>query len=604
MASQASTPLERNIALCYVRLSQAPRIAKPLSKKEKRAQRTAPKKFKKVTDVSEMLDSPERQIANIKAACEKRGLIPEFYQDVDGHRSGTTERNRPGWLDLKKRIGAPGVAAVVANDLSRLHRKSARMSDLLDLLAEFEMDLILAAPGREVDTATPLGQMFVMMAAIFDELYAKDIAIRTRDSTTRRKQMGKPINLPFGTQRAESGYLEPSIEGAWLMPDGHYEMGYSDEPSPDEAALWRGYYDCARRMMDIYTENKYGAERIAYLLNLEGWAFKDRSETPRPIDKDDLRRVLHNWPEYGGLALGGHALHRSIHDVNADTVELVPERAVYPVELLLKVARVLRTRAFAPRNHGIKRSTRTYAMQGVLFCAHCEQRALKHDEPALRSKLWGKTAKDSRYRHQEGVKGCGCTNRSVTCDALEEDVGRLLRLMCIREDVVQLMIAQATEAKAPDKSSGPSVEQKKQAALARSQRRIQAAKRLFRDGDMEEAEYDAILREADEETQSWKRMTSERERVEYELRAVVEMLIKLAAIWDAGDLEQRQSLIQSLFTHIIYDLDTRRIVNFKLKPWVERFVELRLETEKTEKGALNPRDVRWSRRDSNPRHQI
>jgi len=89
-------------------------------------------------------------------------------------------------------------------------------------------------------------------------------------------------------------------------------------------------------------------------------------------------------------------------------------------------------------------------------------------------------------------------------------------------------------------------------------------------------------------------MTSERERVEYELRVVVEMLIKLAAIWDTDDPEQRQSLIQILLTHVIYDLDTRRIVNFKLKPWVERFVELRLETEKTEKGAqiaplfLNP----------------
>ena len=119
---------------------------------------------------------------------------------------------------------------------------------------------------------------------------------------------------------------------------------------------------------------------------------------------------------------------------------------------------------------------------------------------------------------------------------------------------------------------------------------VQAAKRLFRDGDMEEAEYDAILRESDEEVQAWNRMTSEQEKVEYELRSAIEMLTKLSAVWDAGDADQRQSLIRSLFSHVVYDLDARRIASFKLKPWVERFVDLRVQTEEI---VVNPRDVRW-----------
>jgi DNA invertase Pin-like site-specific DNA recombinase len=598
MASRTSAPIERRIALCYVRVSSAPSIIKESAQKEKRAARRSkakPKNKPSRIDLSEMLDSPERQRANIMAACEKRGWIPEFYEDVDGHRSGTTEKNRPKWLALKQRIGDPDVVAVVANDLSRLHRKSARMSDLLDLLGEYDMALILAAPGREVDTTTPMGQMFIMMAAMFDEFYAKDISIRAKDSHARRKDLGKAINVPFGAQRSDDGYLEPAEDGAWLMPDGQFEPGFYDDVPPDPAALWRGYYDCAQRMMELYIENKLGLERLAYFLNLEGWAFRDRHDVPRPIDKDDLRRVLRNWPEYGGLVLGGAARHRSVQEVNADSVTLLPERAIFPVELLLKVARVLRERTYEQPNHGLKRITRAYALHGMLFCAHCEARVMDNGDLSMRGKLWGKAGKDTRYRHQEGIKGCGCTNRSVTCDEVEDDVGRLLQLMCVREDVVQRMIDHAADVNPTDIKRLASLETQKKSAVERAQRRVQAAKRLFRDGDMEEAEYDAILRESDEEVQAWNRMTSEQEKVEYELRSAVEMLTKLSAVWDAGDAEQRQSLIRSLFSHFVYDLDARRIASFKLKPWVERFVDLRVQTEEI---VVNPRDVRWPRRAS------
>ncbi len=603
MSAHASAPRERNVALCYVRLSVAPRASKLADRNKAKRNKVRPTKSKRNTlDLSEMLDSPERQRANIQAACDKRGLIPEFHEDVDGHRSGTSEKNRPGWLALKQRLNDPDVAAVVANDLSRLHRKSARMSDLLDVLAENDIALILAAPGREVDTATPMGQMFVMLAAMFDEFYAKDISIRSKDSAAHRREMGKALNLPFGTQRTEEGYLEPSEAGAWLMPDGQHEPGYVDDVPPDDAALWRGYYDCAQHMLESYAENKFGIERLAYMLNLEGWAFRDRDEMPRPIDKDDVRRVVHNWAEYGGVVLGGVARKRSIYEVNADTVQLNPERAVLSVELLTKVARVLRERAYEPRNRGVKRVTHAYALHGMLYCAHCEHYALEHDNANLRSKLWGKTSKDSRYRHQEGVKSCGCTNRSVTCDDVEDDVGRLLRLMCVREDVVHIMLDHAANFNAPDEAeTSRNIEVQKKNALVRCQRRIQAAKRLFRDGEMEEAEYDAILRDTDEEIQGWERMTSEQEKMEYELRSAVDMLTRLSAVWDAGNAEQRQSLIRSLFIHVIFDLDARRIVDFKLKPWVERFIELRIQAENV---PLNTRDVTWPRRDSNPRHAV
>src|SRR5437773_114567 len=146
------------------------------------------------------MDSPERQRANIQAACEQHGWKPEWYEDVEGHRSGTSEKNRPGWLALKRRLPDPDVTALVANDLSRLHRKSWRVGDLVDFVQEHDITLVLAAPGRQIDTSTPMGQMFAMLASIFDEYYAKDMSIRQKDSIAHRKRQGKAINLPFGTK--------------------------------------------------------------------------------------------------------------------------------------------------------------------------------------------------------------------------------------------------------------------------------------------------------------------------------------------------------------------------------------------------------------------
>src|SRR5450631_1545109 len=81
-------------------------------------------------------NSPERQKANIQVICDRNNWIPEWYIDADGHKSGRSEQNRPSWLALKARLGDPDVVALVANDTSRLHRKSWRIGDLLDFLQE------------------------------------------------------------------------------------------------------------------------------------------------------------------------------------------------------------------------------------------------------------------------------------------------------------------------------------------------------------------------------------------------------------------------------------------------------------------------------------
>ena len=135
--------------------------------------------------------------------------------DADGHKTGTKEKNRPGWLAVKARLGDPDVVALVANDLSRLHRKGWRIGDLLDFVDEYGVKLVLAAPGKQMDFSTPQGRIVAQVGALFDEWYAIDISQRSRDMIAHRKRDGKTVGLPpFGTVRGEDGYLKPSPLGA------------------------------------------------------------------------------------------------------------------------------------------------------------------------------------------------------------------------------------------------------------------------------------------------------------------------------------------------------------------------------------------------------
>jgi len=274
---KGSTPKASNIALCYVRQS--------------------------FTRDEDDKNSPERQRANIERVCQENGWTPEWYEDAEGHKSGRKVKNRPGWLALEKRLNDNDGAALVANDLARLHRKGWRVGDLIERLERFEIALVLAAPNRHVDTSTPMGRIFIQFAAIFDEYYAEDISQRVKDNIHYRKSLGKGVGKPpFGTIRGEDGYLIPITDGAWLLENGKFVAGKADEP-PETGAIWRSYFECAGRILSLYSENQLGLENIAYQMNEDGWPFCDRWGNPRMGTRDDIRRVVGNWPEYGGIVM-------------------------------------------------------------------------------------------------------------------------------------------------------------------------------------------------------------------------------------------------------------------------------------------------------------
>ncbi len=560
--------VERKFALCYVRMSYT-------------------------LNASEA-DSPERQEANCRAFCERKGWLPAFYYDVDKHKSGTQEKNRPGWLALKQRMDDPDVVAIVSNDLARLHRKGWRVGQLIDWVEEHGIYLALAAPGRELDFSDPRDRLTATFIAMLDEYYAADIGTRVKDSIVYRKSKGVTVGRPpFGTIRNADGYLIPSPYGAWRLPNGDFVSGTADDAPPDPGAAWKGYYECAKTVLEKYTLGQQGTDGLAYAMTDEGWAFRNSLGYPRRFTGDDIRRITSNWREYAGMVGQGRAKDKNASLIqDASGVLYDTGRAVFDLELLHQVAEMQTQRSITTRPFGKKREAHFCALTGLLHCAHCEHTAAEKRDPTLRSRISG-TKKNEifLYRHASSHR-CTCKARSVPMAVIETDFVRLLGLLSLDKTLFPSMLELSLALNGP--VSGQSAEalaQEKADAIDRGKRKIEAARYLYEDGDLTRDEYLRRKEQNEAEMAHWEARTSETEQAAKALLMCVEALDKITKLWDYAEPEDRQGLARLLFESISYDLGKQQITDFRLKPWADEYLVLREalydEDERKNHGGTN-----------------
>ena len=550
MSSLNSSELQsERIALCYIRLSY--------------------------TREGDDTQSPERQRANILRKCQQEGLSPVWFEDVDGHRSGRDVSKRPGWQSLVAHLDKPNIAAVIANDLSRLHRKGWRIGKLIDTLEQRGIALITAAPGKEINTATSMGKFIINLTATFDEQYADDIAEKVCDGIQFRKSNGKSVGRPpFGTIRGADGFLKPRLDGAWWLLDGRYVKGNPEMP-PEPGAVWHSYYATAERILLLYAEGNIGAEALAYRMNDEGYPFRDRKGSPRSLNVDDVRRVLANWPEYGGVVMDTRAKDRSIHTLDeAESLPLDPQRAVFPVELLLKVGKVRSGRSLRPVDRGHKQAVYPHPLSYITRCAHCEALVKAEGDLHKRSNLTGTLNKElRRYRHKAGVT-CGCKTRSVFAEDLEADFARLIRGLTVSQEALALMVDLASYMEMPEEGATADPEVERQRNIERIKKKIRNTKTLFAEGHIELDEFRQRLADNERELAHWEAYMTQREQVQLELSKCLESIQQVTSLWEAAEPKERQIMARNLFDYIVYDLDKQQIVDFRLKPWADRFLVL------------------------------
>jgi len=323
-----------------------------------------------------LLNSIDRQTSNVLSLCQQQAWEPLVFVEPEGHRSAYGEDNRPEWQRLKEWLDNPQVVAVVANDPSRLYRKMWCMGSFIETLDHWQVQLRFASPGSPVkDISHPADRFILQMYALMDESYVHDMARRQKDNVAYRKARGITTGMtPFGLVRNAQGYLIPSALGAWMMANGRAVPGHRQGDRPTEGGEWRRYYHCAYRILTLYAGGDLGRDTIARRLDEEGWRFKDRWGQPRPLVADDIRRVTGNWAEYGGMVGLNRAKDRAVDGLDVATLAFVPERAVFPLELLGAVVEVMQARC---HRRGRDRTPRRepLPLANLCVCAHCDMEA-------------------------------------------------------------------------------------------------------------------------------------------------------------------------------------------------------------------------------------
>ncbi len=169
----------------------------------------------------------------------------------------------------------------------------------------------------------------------------------------------------------------------------------------------------------------------------------------------------------------------------------------------------------------------------------------------------------------------------------ERDLGRLLQLLTVDTEQIEVMTRLGLQAlTTQEKAQSEDIEAQKRAAIAKCRRRIDAARNLYEDGDLSREEYLKRKETNEREIAHWEAQTVETEKIALELTLCLEAINRINKLWEISDDEDRQGMARNLFSSITFNLDTQRIVDFRLKAWADQFivsrVALHIEENNTE----------------------
>lgn len=95
----------------------------------------------------------------------------------------------------------------------------------------------------------------------------------------------------------------------------------------------------------------------------------------------------------------------------------------------------------------------------------------------------------------------------------------------------------------------------------------------------------------EDELRHWQNYSSETTQMQIQLTMCVNAFTRLVDLWKSSSDEGRQTLAKGLFEEIVFDLDDQMMVDFKLKPWAERFLVVRGLQTGAEGTALPPAGI-------------
>jgi site-specific DNA recombinase len=318
----------------------------------------------------------DRQPFSLGAQAER---LDAYARSQDGWRivrrftdraSGAT-LERPG-LDRALEEAAAGVCELLL--VYRVDRLSRSVRQLAQVAEELERSgVALRSATEPFDTSSPAGKMMLQMLGVFAEFERATIVER----------------ITTGMERAAS-------EGRWVV--GRVPYGYLRDPQTKLIHPNEPQAAVVRRIFQMYTEGRMGAEAIAKVLNAEGHRTKNGVAFARPI----VLAILSN-PIYAGKVGFRGRIHPGLHEAVVDPGSFE------------EAGRILAERG---ESQALKRAHPTnFLLSGVIRCGRC-RKAYVGTSAHGRNGLYRYYVCSTRYRYGTEF----CPGERLPKDALEEAV--------------------------------------------------------------------------------------------------------------------------------------------------------------------------------------
>lgn len=348
------------------------------------------------------LISPERQARACDLWIEMQGsqYTIEWYEDVDGHRSGREEKGRPGWQNLMAQLDRPEVAGVIADSFDRCYRNVHQFLNFLNRLEHLNKRLITVKEG--LDTTSTLGRAIVTILMVIYQLESDQTSDRmTANVKYKREVLGRHWGpTPFGCDRNDQGHLIPTAKTYYLNPltgearPGPVILSSAERVSKDggnEGLEPRRYHDALLQLYQLYATGQHSYDTVALMLNAAGWRYyaNAKGSIPRPFTRDDVRRATSFWQLFKGELPLGNITNTTGPVLTGGHAPILPPALCDEVGQI----RQTRNRQFARRRG--KQPAHFYLLTGLIHCAACGK------------PLMGNFQKGRRiYRHYGAKKEC------------------------------------------------------------------------------------------------------------------------------------------------------------------------------------------------------
>lgn len=483
--------------------------------------------------------SEVKQRDAIQEVCERLRLgQPDWYSDVEGHRSGRYEHTRPGWRSAKARFLSAPKSIMIVYELDRSNRNVQAMADLIETI--------------RTDTSR---RRLIMIQNRFDSAVngwgAREVRNLLDDAVSAQYESDKTSERMIYTIATLRAHQVP-----WgKAPYGMFRSGrgmkvrFSPAPYADQVVDVLRMYSTGTPIAEIV--GRMNAEKRLY--HKRAKADSGTTTTYAPWTPARVAGVVESAMVLGGYwtRVAGPSCARPVRSYGNGPLlaqhiakyDYVRSPAIDPVidEELLEA--VLKTRlhwhVLRPRT---ALDMHVYLLSGILF----------HKEERLR----GQTVGRKQYYRTRSAP-----SMSWYADSIEESLIERLSSLHFSEQV-RIDVQQTIDAMRDNDRRHNAVDSRDKAA-----RGILALERRFTLGDIEEPVYRALRAELNETIRAADLIISETEHGVDALSA----LNKMSETLRGASRRMQQTAIFALFSRISID-DNGQIVELSPRLWLRRAI--------------------------------